>query len=143
MGILIMLPFTYAFGQNVQSNSLVNVVVSFLPINSHSIVDISSADKITNKLEPTEDVKYIPIKKVRSGFVQDIDYKNNSFTIKNGNTFLKIEPSATTTIYLGEVEEALMSDIYKGRKVYVFGFIKNNDLSMDAYKIVISNKSIF
>ena len=84
---------------------------------------------------------FIPEEKVRIGVIEDANTPKKLFTIKIGTTTLFTEIKPDVTVYLGNGEKAKVEDIKDGMKVYLFGYLKNDNTSMLVSKIVIANKS--
>lgn len=119
------MPLAYAMTQNMQSDS------SYQSSNTF--------------IGPAEEIKFIPIEKARRGVVQDINdigSKYSLFTVQLSSSTLYVESNATTTYLFGDGSKASADDINKNMKIYVFGYIKSDDSSMIASKIIIANKSV-
>lgn len=141
-GILSLLPFSYVFGQNIDGKFVRSTTISLIP-HCTSKTTFNSLTEITELEGDPINREFIPIKRVRSGIVESINYEDNSFVIKIKNINLSVETNSTTTVFFGEGETASLNDISVGDKIYAFGFLRGDKSTILTSKIVISDKSIF
>lgn len=88
------------------------------------------------------DIKIDEKVKVHKAVVVDTNEQNHSLTVKIDESEVPVIMQASTTIFLGNGEEATFDNVQPGTNLYVFGSYDSEARNIAAEKLVIRNKRI-
>ncbi len=136
--------FSMNYFYNFKNYILIGIIVILIPFAYAKNQDDEDMDIIAMNtfIGPMEEIKFIPIDKVKRGVIKSVDRVENTFIIQmSTTTSLRIETTATTTFSEGENLPISFYDINPTMKVYIFGYMKSDNSAMLASKIIVAHKS--
>lgn len=95
-----------------------------------------------NHLSAESEVKIDENAKFRSATIEHLDLSRSDFSIQIQGITIPVLIDASTTVYLGNGEQASLSSLKNGADVYVFGDYNTESRDILATKVILRNKPI-
>lgn len=93
-------------------------------------------------LQAESEIKIDEKTKMHKATIESIDFKTNTITVTIDGFSIPVPTNASTTVFLGNGEEAQLPALRTGSDVYVFGAYDSESRTLLADKIVLRNKSV-